>query len=239
MLNIFINTALSCTPSGGFGDHLAVLQTPITPDGSLNATASQEGLVSGSQAKFTYTIAGHFEAATATTPASAAGTWREDIALASGTQTSCTSNDQSWSATLSREPAQQKPLVEPGDYSGPSGQGGGYISFSVAPGGGSLLNISINTAVTCTPSGGFGDHLGMLQVPISSGGSFAAQTSQHGVINGVDAAFTYSFDGYFEGPTPNGAATVAGIWRENIVFASGATKSCTSDDQSWTAAIKS
>jgi hypothetical protein len=78
------------------------------------------------------TFAGHFEAATATTPASAAGTLREKVTLATATPESCTSNDQSRTATLSEEPPQQKTVLKPGNYSGRG------ITFSVAPGGTSM-----------------------------------------------------------------------------------------------------
>jgi hypothetical protein len=272
MLNISIpTTKMFCVPGGPgapfANDHLGILQVPIKPDGSFSATTSQTGaaptIYSGDQSqptpasyvKFTYTITGRFEAATGTTAASAAGTWREQIALASGPWTMCNSNEQSWTATLYREPTQQKAVVKPGDYSGSNGQNGG-ITFSVAPGGASMLNISIpTTKMFCVPGGpggpGANDHLGILQVPIKPDGSFSATTSQTGVgptvysggqaqPSGGTAKFTYMFAGYFEGPTPpDGALTVAGIWREDIVFASGATTMCTSDDQSWTATLQS
>ena len=90
--------------------------------------------------------------------------------------------------------------------------------------------------MSCTPSGYEEDHLTIPQVDIQPNGSFNSTTSQNGVLNGHNAKFTYTIAGYFEGTNPpNGAATVAGIWREDIVFASGATAMCTSDDQFWTA----
>ena len=237
MLNISDTaTSLSCTPSGGVSDHLGILQVAVKPNGSFSAKTSQDGVLSGSDAKFTYTIAGRFQAATATTPASAAGTWDEDIVFESGTTASCKSNDQSWTATLYREPPQKKIVVEPGNYSGSNGQNGNGITFSVAPGGKSMLNISDTaTSLSCTPSGGVSDHLVIPNVAVKSDGSFSATTSQSGVLSGVNAKFNYTIAGYFEGPTPAGSSTVAGIWREDIVFASGTTKMCTSNDHSWTA----
>jgi len=135
-------------------------------------------------------------------------------------------------------PQQQTSIAVPGSYSGKNGQNGNGISFYVAPGGTSMLNVFDSaTYLACAPSGGLQDHLGMLQVPVQPNGSFSATTSQNGVVSGQNAKFTYTFNGYFEGPTPNGATTVAGVWREDIVFASGATKMCTSNDQSWVAAL--
>ncbi len=209
----------------------------IQPNGSFNSTTSQEGLLSGNKAKFTYAISGRFQAATATAGASGAGTWREDIAFASGQPVLCTSNAQSWSASVYREPPQRRTFAQSGSYSGSSGQSQGSFTFSVAPGGRSILNISDGaTYLSCTPSGYEEDHLTIPQVDIQPNGSFNSTTSQNGVLNGHNAKFTYTIAGYFEGTNPpNGAATVAGIWREDIVFASGATAMCTSDDQFWTA----
>jgi hypothetical protein len=230
MLNVAIRlTYLSCTPSGAINDHLGILHLAIKPNGSFGAKTSQNGVLSGSPVTFTYTIAGRFQAATTATAASAAGTWREDIVYASGTVATCTSNVQSWTAMLFREPAQPKAVAAPGNYSGNG------ITFSVAPGGTSMLNISNRlTYLNCTPSGAINDHLSIGEVAIMPDGSFTAKASQNGVLSGNNAKFTYTFAGYFEGPTPAGTATVAGIWREDVVFASGTTTLCTSNDQSWT-----
>ncbi len=237
----FPTTGLSCTPSpGGTYDELQILQLPLKPNGSFTAETSQEGVLFGSKAKFTYALTGQFQVATATTPATAAGTWREDIKFASGTTASCTSNDQSWTANLYREPSWQKSVVKAGNYSGSTGQGRG-MTFSVAPGGTSMLNVSFpTTGLSCTPSpGGTYDHLQVAQVAIRPDGSFSSTTSQQGELLGGGAKITYMFAGYFEGPTPAGAVTVAGTWREDVVFSSGTTTLCTSNLQSWTATLQS
>jgi hypothetical protein len=237
------STSLSRTPSGSTDDVLGILQVAIKPNGSFSSTTSYSGIeLRGANAKITYTFSGRFEAATTTAPASAAGTWREDIAYASGQTTSCTSNNQSWTATLYREPLQKKTVVVPGSYSGANGQDlQSGIQFTVAPGGRSILNVSDpSTSLSCTPSGSTDDHLTISQVAINPDGSFRSTTSQQGVLNGSNATFTYTFAGYFEGPTPpQGAPTVAGVWREDIVFASGNTKMCTSDEAFWTATLQS
>ncbi len=236
---------MSCTPSGGpSNDHLVILEAPINPNGSFNAKASQKGLLDGNNATFIYMIGGRFQPATATTTASAAGTWSEDIKLSSGTATSCTSNVQSWTATLSRELPWKKTDIAAGNYSGSNGQAGnGYgIKFSVAPGGRSILNVSVPVAgVSCTSSSGpSNDHLTIAQVAVNPYGSFTATMSSTGVLNSNNAKFTYTFDGYFEGPAPpDGALTVSGIWREDIVFTSGPPTTCTSDDQVWVATLQS
>jgi hypothetical protein len=238
------STTLACTPGGSaLADHLVILAAAVKPDGSFTAKGTQEGVVAavaGDKATFRYTFAGRFQAATATKAASAAGTWREDVVLAGGTIKLCTSNRQSWTATRNAVPAQPTTVVKPGSYSGQNGQNGLGITFSVAPGGKSIENISDTaTALACTPGGStLADHLTIPKAAIRPGGSFNVTASQTGVVAalaGNSAKFIYTFAGHFEGPTPTGAATVAGKWREDVVLAGGATKLCTSDDQFWTA----
>jgi hypothetical protein len=250
ILNVSIpTTSLACPGGGGASDHLGILNVPIRPDGFFTSTTYQAGVASG-PSKFTYTFTGRLLAATAKTAANAAGTWREDITFAqngSTTQTTtCTSNEQSWTATLYREPPWQRSVIKPGNYSGSNGQMSSTtsITFSVAAGGTSMLNVSIpTTSLRCyTNTGGGGgndDHLGILNVPIRPDGSFTSTTSQVGVFGagGNSAKFTYTFAGYFEGTTPAGAATVAGTWSEDIVLVGGAV--CNSNDQSWTATLQS
>ena len=231
MLNVDVpSTYLYCTPAGSINDQFEMLQVAIKSNGSFSGDGSQNGVLSGSNVKFTYSFAGSFEGTTPAGVSTAAGTWREDVVFASGTTTACTSNNQFWTATLSPEPAQKKIVAKPGAYSGAG------ITFTVGPGGGSMMNVSVpSTYLYCTPSGSINDQFEMLQVAIKSSGSFSAQTSQSGVLSGVNVKFTYTFAGSFEGPTPAGASTAAGTWREDVVFASGTTTACTSNNQFWTA----
>jgi trimeric autotransporter adhesin len=230
-------TSESCTPSGTTDTSVGALQAAIQPNGSFSTKTSESGVLNGSSVKIIDTFTGRFQPATATASASAAGTWSEKIAYASGTTASCTSNTQSWTARLYREPAWQKSAIEPGDYSGSNGQGWA-IKFSVAPGGKSILNVSLpTTAESCTPSGNTNQSVTIQSVAVQPNGAFSAKTSQTGVVNSTSAKITYTFAGYFEGPTPTGAATVAGTWRADIVFASGTTKMCTSNNQSWEATL--
>ncbi len=174
MLNVYVPTTfLNCTPSGTINDQFEMLQVAIKSNGSFSATTSQRGVLSGSNAKFTYTLAGHFQPATRSTPASAAGTWRENIVFASGTLASCTSNKQTWTATLFREPAKKRIVARPGPYSGADV---GSITFDVAPGGRTMLNVYVPTTfLNCTPSGTINDQFEMLQVAIKSNGSFSGR----------------------------------------------------------------
>jgi len=71
----------------------------IQPDGSFTASATQSGMHAGSPAMFTDTFNGHFRGTSSTGAERVAGQFREDITFNNGTAYSCTSNDESWSAT--------------------------------------------------------------------------------------------------------------------------------------------
>ena len=238
ILNINLGTTENCLPSGSGSDFIEIVRVAIRPNGTFSSTTSQNGIFNGSNAIFTYTFAGSFEPVTATAPASAAGTWREDIKLPSGTTTtSCTSNVQSWMATLHPEPPFQRSGILPGNYGSPLFHGS--ISFSVAPGATRMLNFSTGTSVNCLPSGSANDSISIGEVAIQPNGSFTAETVQDGVFQGSNAKFTFTLAGSFEGTTPAGVSSVAGIFREDIVPTSGTTRSCTTNDQFWTASLRS
>jgi hypothetical protein len=236
MLNISQGDELTCTPSAAFDDRFEMLQVAVQPNGSFRGTTSQSGILSGNAATYTYTIAGHFEAATATSVASAAGTYSESIKFTTGTKASCTTNQVTWTATLTREPPLPKVVATPGNYSGADV---GSITFSVGPTGKSMLDVSQGDLLSCSPSGAVDDKFQMLQVTIQPNGSFTGKASHSGVFMGANATFTYTIAGYFEGKTPYGPSTVAGIFRENVVPSSGTTKMCTSDNQFWLASLHS
>jgi hypothetical protein len=227
-------TLLNCDPSGSYNDALQILQVAINPSGTFNSKTTQSGVFNNAHATYTYTLTGAFQAATTTSSASATGTYSEAIKLASGTTVSCTSGSQPWTATLYRELPWQKSDIKPGDYTG------SYVSFSVAPGGTTMLNVSRpGTLVNCDPTGSYNDNLTVSHVAIKPNGSFSSTTSQTAVFNGAEAKFTYTFAGAFEGTTPTGPSTVSGIYREDIVPTSGTTTLCTTDDQFWTTTLQS
>ena len=49
------------------------------------------------------------------------------------------------------------------------------------------------------PSKTFNDRIGIADIPIAADGSFAATTTQDGVLAGAPAHFTYTFSGHFQG----------------------------------------
>ena len=100
MQNVSIPTVgIGCTPTSSFADQLNVASIPIGADGSFTSTTTQSGVHNGSPAMFTYTFNGHFEGLSSSGAERVAGQFREDITFNNGTAYSCTSNDESWSAT--------------------------------------------------------------------------------------------------------------------------------------------
>jgi hypothetical protein len=102
--NVTIQTvALACTPStpthnpspdGSF----SIASIPIQSDGSFSGTVTQAGLEGGAPVHFMYTFSGHFHGQNSSNKERVAGSFRENLTY-DGTSTSCTSNNQSWSAT--------------------------------------------------------------------------------------------------------------------------------------------
>ncbi len=100
LLSVSIPTVvIGCTPTNSFDDQLVISSIAIQSDGSFTGSASQSGTHNGSPAMFIYTFNGHFEGTSSSGAERVAGQLREDITFNNGTAFSCTSNDQSWSAT--------------------------------------------------------------------------------------------------------------------------------------------
>ena len=219
---------LTCTGGGGATDHLGIDEVPVAPDGSFTSTTTQTGIFGGTAATFTYTFKGHSAGASFT------GTYREDITYNDGTS-SCTSNNQSWSATRGTQPSQIPSSPPAGSYSGSNGQNGNGLSFYVSADGTQIQDV-LDSAVglTCTGGGGATDHLGIDEVPVAPDGSFTSTTTQTGIFGGTAATFTYTFKGHVHGTNSAGAERVAGTYREDITYKNGAA-TCTSNNQAWSA----
>jgi len=128
--------------------------------------------------------------------------------------------------------------AEPGGYAG-RGQGGVSVTFHVPAGGGSVLNFSVpvgGARVECAGGGSYDTPFTILKTTITRDGSFTATASENSVITRADAKVTYFVTGRFQGTSATGAATAAGTYREDIVFADTPNRKCTSNNQPWTAA---
>ena len=222
-----------CVGGGGIADHIWLSKIAIRSDRSFTATSSQDGVVGGVKAKFRYTVRGRFEGKSATGAPMATGAFRSDVAYADGTRT-CTTNNQTWTAARSSAPS-TGPIV-PGTYTGQNSQNGNGVSLSVPAGDGSVLNFSIpRVNPLCVGGGGVSDQIRIDRIAIRPDRSFTATTTQDGVSGGAKAKYTYFVTGYFEGFDRAGAPVAAGVFRVDMVHADG-TRSCTTNDQTWTAA---
>ena len=92
------------------------------------------------------------------------------------------------------------------------------ITFHVPAGGGSVLNFSVPQRRRRLR------RWRRLQRPLhgledddQADRSFTATASQNGVVNGANAKVTYFVTGRFQGKSATGAATAAGVYREDIV----------------------
>ena len=83
---------LGCTPGKTFDDQLAVADIPIAADGTFSKTATEDGVLFGVPAHFTYTFSGHLHGLSAAGVPRAGGTFRERITYDDGTAFDCTSN---------------------------------------------------------------------------------------------------------------------------------------------------
>jgi hypothetical protein len=232
--------ALACKGGGGYTDHLGINAVTVAADGSFSSTSAQTSLFGsrGVAATYTYTFQGHFHGTNAAGYEVVAGTYREDITYNNGAS-SCTSGDQSWSATL-KTPAAGTAVAPPaGSYSGSNGQNGNGISLYVAVGGTAIQDVYDNgVALSCMGGGGYGDHLGINAITVAADGSFSSTSTQTGLFGsrGMAATYTYRYQGHFHGRDAAGYEVVAGTYREDISYNNGAS-SCTSGDQSWSAKL--
>jgi hypothetical protein len=220
---------LVCTGGGGGGvtNHIWVLKAAIW-NRSFTTTTTQVGVVGFARAKFTYSVTGRFQGT------SAGGRYREDIAFPDIPGRSCTSKNQSWTATRATQPAPKTPIA-PGTYSGRNSQNGNGITFSVPVGAGSVLNFSIPAVnLFCVGAGGIPSKLTLAEATIKSDRTFTSKTTQSTVVNQVNATVTYTVKGTFQGVDAAGAPTAAGMYRQDIVFADASARTCTSNDQTWT-----
>jgi hypothetical protein len=238
----------SCTPSGSVSSApVGISSIPINSDGSFSSETTRTGLVDNQPATFTYTFNGHFHGPNTTGLARVDGIWREDVTYAnSGTSYSCTTGDESFTASLKAgQTGQNTPTASPGSYVGDTERSdSSSVYFYVAPDGGSVEDVDIppvDAEPSCTPSGSVSSApVGISSIPINSDGSFSSTTTQTGLVDNQPASFTYTFNGHFHGPSTGGLARVDGIWRVDVTYAnSGTSYDCTSGNQSFEAVLES
>jgi precorrin isomerase len=228
---------LTCTPGGAtMTDHLLMAAVALKK-GSFDATTTQDGVIGGYPATFTYTLEGNVHGVNPSGAARIAGMFRETITYTDTTARTCTSNNQSWTAARDTQPTQTASAPPVGSYTGRNPQNAYPVTFYVSSDQKSLQDVSIPVVyLTCTPGGAtMTDHLGMAAVALTNG-AFDATTTQDGVIGGYPATFTYTLEGNVHGVNPSGAARISGMFVETITYTDTAARTCTSNEQSWTVA---
>ena len=83
-----------------------------------------------------------------------AGVYREDITYNNGTQYTCSTSNQSWTATRDEKQGPASFPATEGSYTGtnPQGIGGGDVDFNVSPSG-NLQDVVVETTkLGCAPS---------------------------------------------------------------------------------------
>jgi hypothetical protein len=236
---------IQCTPvEQGLpnSDELAVASISISAGGAFSATRVQHGVFAGQPAIFTYAFSGRFRPPGADGRPAASGTYRETIRFTDAVAHTCTSNVQSWTVERDVQPTQRATPPPVGSYSGSVVQGSfiaSGINLFVSFDRKSLQDVNIGIVpIQCTPvEQGLpnSDELAFGSIPINASGGFSASRVQHGVFAGQRATFRYVFSGHYHSLAPNGAPRFAGMFRETITFTDTAARTCTSDNQTWTA----
>ena len=236
-------TEPSCTPSGGTSlgaVPVGIASIPINSDGSFAVTSTQTGLINNQPATFTYTFAGHFHGPSSGL-ARVNGIWREDVTYANnGTSYSCTTNNESFAATLdSGQTGQNLATASPGNYSGSTEfNNSSDFTFAVSSDSSTIENVSRpSTSLPCSPvQPNVSSNVTIASIPIASDGSFTYHESQTGMVAGQPATITYTFNGHVHGRNGSGQTRINGIWREDVTYAdNGSAYYCTSNDMSYAA----
>jgi hypothetical protein len=233
---------LACTPAAPTPNpspdrSLTIASIPINPDGSFSTTTTETGVIGNAPVHITYTFSGHFHGRNTSNNERAAGTVRENLTY-DGTSTSCTSNNQSWSATWQSQ-GNQAPLAPPaGSYAGSTSQVQNTLAFSVSSNSTHLQNVTIGivdlacTPATPTPNPSPDRSFTIPSIPINTDESFSGTTTQAGVEGGAPVHITYTFSGHFHGTDASNRERVAGSVREDITY-DGTSTTCTSNNQAW------
>jgi hypothetical protein len=219
----------SCTGGGGLVQPFGIPEAVIGASAGFATTVTEHAIVGGQAATITRVFSGHLTGRNASGVPQASGTWRDTVALSSGTV--CTSNTVAWSAVRDAQPPQTQTRPPDGTYTGANGQNGNGLSFHVA--GGVVQNVSdLAVGTDCLGGGGVISELTLASIPINANGSFAGSATEDGVLAGRAVTFTRTFRGNFHAVSSAGVPRGAGTWREDIAF-HDTGQTCTSSDQTW------
>ena len=92
---------VNCAGGGSYDTPFTVARATIKPDRSFTATATQNGVVNGANAKLTYFVTGYFQSPNTAGAMTASGVYREEVVFTDTPNRKCTSNDQPFTAARS------------------------------------------------------------------------------------------------------------------------------------------
>jgi hypothetical protein len=229
-----VPTQPTCTTGAGtMSGNFQVASVPIAPDGSFNATVTEQAIVHYLPATITYVLKGHVHGTDINGVARIAGQLRQTVASVDGTSINCTTNDRHWWANREAQgPVQTLSPPPPGNYGGLVANSN--LTFSVAPGGTLIENVAVPTRPDCTGNGGTpSTNFLVASVPIAANGSFDTTATSTGVVSGRPATHGLRFSGRFHGTNTNGVARVAGLLRHTVTFTDSTGGVCTTNDRTF------
>jgi hypothetical protein len=221
-----------CAPGGSQSfEEFYIPEIGIEPDGAFAATKTETGVHSGSPATITYEFSGHFH------EGAFGGSVRQKLSYDDGVERICDSEALPWTATRDNQGDQSAVSSDPGRYTVHNDGTTDYgFSFYVSSDGVELQDVSGGLSGRCAPGGSqFYHPFYIPEISIAVDGSFDGSRSEAGLVSGQAATFTYAFSGHFHGYDSNGRARVAGVLREDLVYANGVTYSCSSNAVPWSA----
>ncbi len=225
---------VNCVGGGAYQTPIRVPKATIRPDRSFTATISQSGVLNGVNAKWTYSVTGRFQGTDSAGSGDCVRGAPPRHRVHRQPNRKCTSNDQPWTAARLCNRLRSSMALS-GSYSalrhhvpcpgrrrervGLLGPGSGYLR------------------VNCLGGGAYRTPIQVPKATIRPDRSFTATISQSGVLNGVECQVDifrhWALPGDRLAP---GRATAAGVHRQDIVFTDTPNRTCTSNDQPWTAA---
>ena len=229
---------LECSPGGyHFSEQFYIPSIAIAPDGSFSGTKTETGVRGGSPATLTFTFSGRFHGYDAAGRVRAAGMLHEEVSYGDGTTYACSSKTVTWSATRDTQPSQAASPLKPGAYNVHNAGSYDYgFTFSVAPSGSQLLDVSGDPGLECSPGGyHFSEQFYIPSIAIAPDGSFSGTSTESGQVFGHPATLTYTFSGHFHGYDSSARARAAGVLQEEVTYANGATYTCSSNSVPWSA----
>ena len=225
--------AIGCTPGKSFYDQLAIPDVAVAADGSFSSTTTQDGVLFGVPAHFTYTFSGHMHGPTSA--ARAEGMFRERITYDDGTAFDCNSNLQRWSTLRDAQGDGAAAPPPAGSYSGGTSQGrrGVVLGLERPRASPDRLDPDRHARLRAEQRATSTTSRSTTSRSRPTARSARRPHTTRRSPASPDTSPTRSA-GHFHGPNTSGAARAAGTFRERITYDDGTAFDCNSNTQTWT-----